>query len=185
MACKPDSVIWAFVPFSCAGSVVTVQVRVLVVLANESGRQLYCGWSADGCRYRATHHHGVTFAGTGATGRRSAGLEATLAHSHGPHGSLMGGARSVFNLAAPGEKSECYVLRSGNPAAVRRTAAHRSARLHSFEPPQGRRSCQHRSVPAASSSEPPASVGLACRPVGAWRRHLVKGLQYNGESQEE
>src|SRR6476646_8615668 len=29
---------------------------------------------------------------------------------------------------------------------------------------------------AASSSEPPASVGLACRPVGAWRRHLVKQL---------
>src|SRR6476620_11218259 len=27
---------------------------------------------------------------------------------------------------------------------------------------------------AASSSEPPASVGLACRPVGAWRRHLMK-----------
>ena len=27
---------------------------------------------------------------------------------------------------------------------------------------------------AASSSEPPTSVGLACRPVGAWRRHLVK-----------
>jgi hypothetical protein len=51
LACKPDSVIWAFVPFSCAGSVVTVQVRVLVVLANESGRQLYCGRSADGCWY--------------------------------------------------------------------------------------------------------------------------------------
>jgi hypothetical protein len=29
-------------------------------------------------------------------------------------------------------------------------------------------------VPAASSSGPPTSVGLACRPVGAWRRHLVK-----------
>jgi len=37
LACKPDSVIWAFVPFSCIGGVVTVQVRVLVVLANESG----------------------------------------------------------------------------------------------------------------------------------------------------
>jgi hypothetical protein len=35
---------------------------------------------------------------------------------------------------------------------------------------------------AASSSEPPTSVGLACRPVGAWRRHLVKRLQYNEES---
>jgi hypothetical protein len=27
------------------------------------------------------------------------------------------------------------------------------------------------------SSEPPTSVGLACRPVGAWRRHLVKQNQ--------
>jgi hypothetical protein len=27
------------------------------------------------------------------------------------------------------------------------------------------------------SSEPPAGVGLACRPVGAWRRHLVKQNQ--------
>lgn len=32
----------------------------------------------------------------------------------------------------------------------------------------------HRLMLAASSSEPPAIVGLACRPVGAWRRHLVK-----------
>ena len=52
LACKPDSVIWAFVPFSCVGGVVTVQVRVLVVLANESDCQLYCGRPADGCRYR-------------------------------------------------------------------------------------------------------------------------------------
>ena len=29
---------------------------------------------------------------------------------------------------------------------------------------------------AASSSEPPTSMGLACRPVGAWRRHLVKQI---------
>ena len=41
-----------------------------------------------------------------------------------------------------------------------------------------RRSCPHRSVRAASSSEPPASVGLACRPVGACRRHLVKRVQF-------
>jgi hypothetical protein len=34
LACKPDSVIWAFVPFSCVGGVVTVQVRVLVVLGD-------------------------------------------------------------------------------------------------------------------------------------------------------
>lgn len=33
---------------------------------------------------------------------------------------------------------------------------------------------RHRLVPAASSSEPPASVGLARRPVGAWRQRLVK-----------
>src|SRR5271166_1013505 len=39
---------------------------------------------------------------------------------------------------------------------------------------------QHRSVLAASSSEPPASMGLACRPVGAWRRHLVKQINYTG-----
>ena len=32
----------------------------------------------------------------------------------------------------------------------------------------------HRLVSAASSSEPPTSVGLAHRPVGAWRRQLVK-----------
>src|SRR5271168_3652209 len=50
----------------------------------------------------------------------------------------------------------------------------RTWRLLDSEPPQGRRSCPHRLVPAASSSEPPTSVGLACRPVGAWRRHLVK-----------
>ena len=37
-----------------------------------------------------------------------------------------------------------------------------------------RRSCRHRSVQTASSSEPPTSVGLACRQVGAWRRQLVK-----------
>ena len=49
----------------------------------------------------------------------------------------------------------------------------------SFGPPQreallpGTGWCQ-----AASSSEPPTSVGLACRPVGAWRRHLVKHLQF-------
>ena len=36
---------------------------------------------------------------------------------------------------------------------------------------------RHRSVTAASSSEPPTSVGLACRPVGAWRRHLMKQNQ--------
>jgi hypothetical protein len=29
-------------------------------------------------------------------------------------------------------------------------------------------------------SEPPASVGLACRPVGAWRRHLMKQLDSTG-----
>jgi hypothetical protein len=40
-------------------------------------------------------------------------------------------------------------------------------------PPHRRRSCPHRLVLAASSSEPPTSVGLACRLVGAWRRHLV------------
>src|ERR1700730_12965466 len=34
-----------------------------------------------------------------------------------------------------------------------------------------------RLVSAASSSEPPTSVGLACRPVGAWRRQLVKRIQ--------
>jgi len=39
---------------------------------------------------------------------------------------------------------------------------------------------RHRSVSAASSSEPPASVGLACRPVGAWRRQLVKQLDSMG-----
>jgi hypothetical protein len=33
---------------------------------------------------------------------------------------------------------------------------------------------EHRLVPAASSSEPPTSVGLACCLVGACRRHLVK-----------
>jgi hypothetical protein len=37
-------------------------------------------------------------------------------------------------------------------------------------------------VSAASSSEPPTSVGLACRPVGAWRRHLVKRIQSTGDS---
>ena len=37
--------------------------------------------------------------------------------------------------------------------------------------------------PLRHPSHPRAS-GLACRPVGAWRRHLVKRLQYNGESQE-
>ncbi len=41
-------------------------------------------------------------------------------------------------------------------------------------PPRGRRSCRHRSVSAASSSDPPTSVGLARRPVGAWRRRLMK-----------
>src|SRR5271156_3361030 len=50
LACKPDSVIWAFVPFSCVGGVVTVLVRRLVLLATESCCQLYCGRSADGLR---------------------------------------------------------------------------------------------------------------------------------------
>src|SRR5271167_2343950 len=58
----------------------------------------------------------------------------------------------------------------------------RTWRLLDSEPPQGRRSCPHRLVPAASSSEPPTSVGLACRPVGAWRRHLVKRIQSTGDS---
>ena len=48
----------------------------------------------------------------------------------------------------------------------------------SFGPPRGRRSCPHRWCRAASSSEPPTSVGLACHRVGAWRRHLVKRLQF-------
>jgi hypothetical protein len=34
----------------------------------------------------------------------------------------------------------------------------------------------HRLVCGASSSEPPTSMGLACRPVGAWRRPLMKQL---------
>ena len=38
----------------------------------------------------------------------------------------------------------------------------------------------HRWCRAASSSEPPTSVGLACRPVGACRRHLVKRINYAG-----
>lgn len=37
-----------------------------------------------------------------------------------------------------------------------------------------RRSCRHRVMPAASSSGPPTSVGLACHQVGAWRRQLMK-----------
>ena len=45
-------------------------------------------------------------------------------------------------------------------------------------PPHRGRSCPHRSMPVASSSEPPTSVGLACRPVGAWRRQLVKQLDF-------
>jgi hypothetical protein len=39
-------------------------------------------------------------------------------------------------------------------------------------PPHRRRSCPHRMVLAASSSEPALSVGLACRSVGAWRRQM-------------
>ena len=37
----------------------------------------------------------------------------------------------------------------------------------------------HRLVCGASSSEPPTSMGLACRPVGAWRRPLMKQLDSN------
>jgi hypothetical protein len=44
----------------------------------------------------------------------------------------------------------------------------------SFGLHRGRRSCPHLLMQAASSSEPPTSVGLACRPVGACRRHLMK-----------
>ena len=54
--------------------------------------------------------------------------------------------------------------------------------LSLFRPRDPRRSCPHRSVLAASSSEPPRSVGLAHRPVGAWRRHLVKQLGLYEES---
>ncbi|MGO9151749.1 hypothetical protein, partial [Mycobacterium sp.] len=32
-----------------------------------------------------------------------------------PTEAFMGSARSVFNLATPGERSECYVVRSTNP----------------------------------------------------------------------
>jgi len=39
--------------------------------------------------------------------------------------------------------------------------------------PSAPSSCPHLSMRTASSSEPPTSVGLACRPVGAWRRRLV------------
>jgi hypothetical protein len=67
LACKPDSVIWAFVPFSCVGGVVTVQVRELVVLANESRYQLYCGRLPVPRR----HHTEVRFTRTSAvTARR-------------------------------------------------------------------------------------------------------------------
>ena len=37
---------------------------------------------------------------------------------------------------------------------------------------------------AASSSEPPASVGLACRSVGAWRRHLVKRIHCKTDNRQ-
>src|SRR6476661_3532507 len=33
-------------------------------------------------------------------------------------------------------------------------------------------------MPVAWSSEPPTSVALACRPVRAWRRQLVKQLDF-------
>ena len=41
---------------------------------------------------------------------------------------------------------------------------------------------RHQLVSAASSSEPPTSMGLACRPVGAWRRHLVRQRQCMGRN---
>jgi hypothetical protein len=55
------------------------------------------------------------------------------------------------------------------------TASSRSG-LH-----RGRRSCLHLLMqPASSHPSHPASVGLACRPVGTWRRHLVKRLDSTG-----
>ena len=70
LACKPDSVIWAFVPFTCVGGVVTVQVRVLgcwlmkaVVSSTADGLRTVAGT-------RATHHHEVSFAGTGGDGAK-------------------------------------------------------------------------------------------------------------------
>jgi len=64
------------------------------------------------------------------------------------------------------------LLGRGNRPAVRcihiRVVGHDPASRSGLH--RGRRSCLHRLVETASSSEPPTSVGLACRPVGAWRR---------------
>ena len=90
--------------------------------------------------------------------------------------------RSTTSLIT-GCPSSCR-LRPLNPvhevAGAVRTAGtilrHRSYSRHIGASADPRRSCPHRLMLTASSSEPPASVGLACRPVGAWRRQLVKQL---------
>ena len=96
----------------------------------------------------------------------------------------------IDNEMHSAERMQGFVVGAPSGCSVRRCACqwHRRVRpartipRHCSTPERsslrsGGALARHRSVSAASSSEPPASVGLACRPVGAWRRQLVKQFQ--------
>lgn len=93
-------------------------LSALVALANESGCQLYCGRSADGCRYLGDHHPEVRFT------RGRQGL---------PHRAvrLRDGIRLVGPLVIPGMTSclvtplllRCALLRAAGLFAVGSAAA--------------------------------------------------------------
>lgn len=50
-----DEPSWVFALASCVGRIESLLVRGLIVLTDESGCQLYCGRSADGCHYLGNH----------------------------------------------------------------------------------------------------------------------------------
>jgi hypothetical protein len=74
-------------------------------------------------------------------------------------------SQKLADAMATGQPGD--VLAAGDDLGVLLEAASRGGAL-----------ARHRSVSATSSSGPPGSVGLACRPVGALRRHLMKHLQF-------
>jgi hypothetical protein len=95
---------------------------------------------------------------------------------------------NVFGGQARGIETQPLGQLSAEPLvllAASHYASSSSVRCAKCRPFTERRSCPHRLVQAASSCEPPTSVGLACRPVGACRRHLVKRMNYTGFNRYE
>ena len=110
-----------------------------------------------------------------------------------PHGPIhFGHDLPVDHPMHSAGRMQGFVVGTPRGCGVRRRACqrHRRGSVERFRGiavlPKSRASVREALLPgtgwrqAASSSEPPTSVGLACRPVGACRRHLVKHLDSTG-----